>query len=307
MEEKSDKHERIYLDIDPAFSNICLKLTAEEKAFLTQSIIAGGCREPIRYWVEGDKKLIIDGHNRYETCLATGALYETVEVKLPNREAVVEWIVKNQLGRRNATEVQKQLLRGKLILERRQAVDAEVDVSPVDTEKPHGAMPSRRTYPGLTKSTAKETGVSEQRIEKDVAFTRTMGRLAQKSPVLRDAASKGGIDKKDAIILADAPVELLKSLEEVPESELRACASTAADGFKNHKPVSGAPIITVRPLADLDKELGKVVRKKTEAFEACGKAQWAAEFEERLRLAFIPCFDIILEWQKASEKYMGAT
>ena len=85
------------MKIDIEFQSLIPPLTFEEKKMLEESILNEGCRDAIVLW--GDT--IIDGHNRYEICTKHGIPFETVNREFENRNEVIEWIIKNQFGRRN--------------------------------------------------------------------------------------------------------------------------------------------------------------------------------------------------------------
>lgn len=85
------------LTIDPEFKNLIPPLTSEEYAGLEESILAEGCRDSLVAW----HGILIDGHNRYEICEKYGIPYSIMETDFETRDAVIEWIIKNQFGRRN--------------------------------------------------------------------------------------------------------------------------------------------------------------------------------------------------------------
>lgn len=85
------------MKIDAEFQSLIPPLTFEEKEMLEESILNEGCRDAIVLW--GDT--IIDGHNRYEICTKHGIPFETVSREFESRNEVIEWIIKNQFGRRN--------------------------------------------------------------------------------------------------------------------------------------------------------------------------------------------------------------
>lgn len=85
------------MKIDVEFQSLIPPLTFEEKKMLEESILNEGCRDAIVLW--GDT--IIDGHNRYEICAKHGIHFETVNREFESRNEVIEWIIKNQFGRRN--------------------------------------------------------------------------------------------------------------------------------------------------------------------------------------------------------------
>jgi hypothetical protein len=63
-------------------------------------------------WIE--EKLLLDGHNRHEICTKHDIFYKIEEISLGDRQAAINWIVNNQLGRRNLTAAHLSYFRGKL-------------------------------------------------------------------------------------------------------------------------------------------------------------------------------------------------
>ena len=85
-------------------------LKDEEFEKLKESILIEGIRDPLVVW----QGILLDGHHRYKIAQEHNLEYKIVEIELPNKEAVKEWIIKNQLGRRNLTEQEASYYRGKL-------------------------------------------------------------------------------------------------------------------------------------------------------------------------------------------------
>ena len=92
------------MKIDEAFRAMIPPLSDDEKRLLEDSIAEEGCREALIVWRE--EGILLDGHHRFDICTRLGIKYETCELSLPSRDAAVEWMVKNQLGRRNLTPEQ---------------------------------------------------------------------------------------------------------------------------------------------------------------------------------------------------------
>ena len=91
------------LRIIPEIKELIPPLQPQEYSQLEQNILAHGCRDPIVLW----KGAIIDGYNRYEICTRHGIAYETIQLRFPSREAVILWVLDNQLGRRNLTDAMR--------------------------------------------------------------------------------------------------------------------------------------------------------------------------------------------------------
>jgi len=95
---------------DNEFKALIPPLTGEEYIELEKSILAEGCRDALVLWGE----TIIDGHNRAEICERCGVPYRTVQAELSSREEAKAWILRNQLARRNLTEIDKLKLASQL-------------------------------------------------------------------------------------------------------------------------------------------------------------------------------------------------
>ena len=92
--------------IDVEFKGVIPALSKEEYEGLKQSIIKEGCRDALITW----QGILIDGHNRHEICTKHGIKYATIEKQFKDRDAVIEWIITNQFGRRNLSLYNRSLL-----------------------------------------------------------------------------------------------------------------------------------------------------------------------------------------------------
>lgn len=98
------------LIVDTEFKELIPPLSDDEKNQLEENILREGVRDPIVVW----NGIIIDGHNRYEIAQKHGLPFETVELELESREAVRQWMIMNQIGRRNLSMYERSLLALKL-------------------------------------------------------------------------------------------------------------------------------------------------------------------------------------------------
>ena len=207
------------LKIDAEFKAVCPPLTKEERAELAASIKKDGLRQPILTW----HGYIIDGHNRYEICEELCKSYTSEEVLgLNSRAEVVEWIIRNQFGRRNLTAMQ----RAELALKLKAAIAAEAKRRQVSQLKKGAEKPVREKSHERERTDeklAEMAGVSSntiRRVEKIVT---------EAKPAVVEAVRKGEMSinaayKTVAPPPPKTPVEPPASVVDIdaPESEERA-------------------------------------------------------------------------------------
>ena len=102
------------MTIDEEFQNLIPPLTDDEYRQLEENCIKEGIREAILVWDRGDDLVIVDGHNRYKIAREHNLKWNHKVMNFESREAVKEWIIKNQFGRRNLTAYDRSLLALKL-------------------------------------------------------------------------------------------------------------------------------------------------------------------------------------------------
>ena len=102
------------LKVDKEFEDLLPVLTPEELEKLEDSILKYGMLDPIKIWQEPDtgKWIIIDGHNRYNILKKHGIDWHywqdyKIMSELETREDVKQWMLEQQLGRRNLTETER--------------------------------------------------------------------------------------------------------------------------------------------------------------------------------------------------------
>jgi hypothetical protein len=314
--------------IDPEFDAVCPGPTHEEIILLAQSLVEDGCRDPVRYWDNGDPAKvfpIVDGASRYRLCKdgipmvraqeryglspeAAAALNCRLKavvcpvspMAFRDRASAKDWIIRNQLGRRNISEQQKQHLRGQLRLDH--AADNKLGAVPMSVEE-----------------VARATGVSNRTIYRDSEFAKAINRLDDSAPAVRGAALRGEISRKDAIVLAYASPATIDRLNDVPPENLPAEAAALSNSIVP-PPIGRAsrPLLDIEELERLDKAYGALVRAKSDALRACGgkSCAWAFSHHERLRFLLAGSdnpdggrtpgvYDAILDWQREAQKQRG--
>ena len=94
------------LEIKEQFKKLIPALTQEEFKQLEENCLAEGIREAILTW----NGFIIDGHNRYEIANKWNLDFQTKSKHFKDEEAVKEWMILNQFGRRNLSNYQRSVL-----------------------------------------------------------------------------------------------------------------------------------------------------------------------------------------------------
>ena len=104
------------LVVDKEFDGLLPVLTLEESERLEQSILKNGMLDPIKVWEEPGtgRYIIIDGHNRYRILKKHNIslkYWEDYKImyadELSDRDAVKQWMLEQQLGRRNLSEAER--------------------------------------------------------------------------------------------------------------------------------------------------------------------------------------------------------
>lgn len=103
------------LVVDKEFEELLPVLTLDEFENLEQSILNNGLLDPIKVWEEPKtgRFIIIDGHNRYRILKKNNISLNYWDYKiiyaneLSTRDDVKRWMLEQQLGRRNLSDIEK--------------------------------------------------------------------------------------------------------------------------------------------------------------------------------------------------------
>jgi len=209
--------------IDDDFKDLIPPLNDLEYETLEQSIIEEGCREPLIIWA--GENILIDGYNRFKICLENKIEYKVVKREFDNENAAKNWMLMNQLGRRNLSPDNLAILRGQLYkLAKKTPTEA-------------GAMKGKSLGKICTSSNAaaeiaEKTGVSERTIKNDLKFSDAVDKLKDKidsgfKKKIQEGKrenTKAEIIEAAAVIVDDKPDTFLqaKSILESTERKKRA-------------------------------------------------------------------------------------
>ena len=100
--------EKLNIRIDPEFESLIPPLSDEEFNQLRDNILEEDeCHDPIIIWEEPGAAyfLIVDGHNRWKIIQENPHVSYDINTHIfSDREEVKEWMIRNQLGRRNVPD-----------------------------------------------------------------------------------------------------------------------------------------------------------------------------------------------------------
>lgn len=137
---------------------------------LMENILAEGIRDPLVVWKGRD--IIVDGHNRYDLIQKFGLEdYQIVEMEFEDTDDAIDWLRKNQLGKRNLTENQQAFLIGDLYNRRKRKDGGHGD------QKSEGKV----CTPNMAEVVAEEIQVSPRTVK-------NAGEFAQVLEVIREKA-----------------------------------------------------------------------------------------------------------------------
>ena len=198
--------------IDPEFKGWIMPLREDEYVGLKENIRQYGCTQPLDIW----RGIIVDGHNRYKICKELGISFEVHEMDFSTREEAKNFMIRNQLARRNVTSEQRDYLMGKMYHE--QKSDRIENINRDASSKGQNVQSSK----------------SEQIGEQFRVNGKTVQRAEQFAIAVDSIATNCGKDIRDKILSGD--VQITKSdvmrLATLPRNEQQAAVSNIRKGMK---------------------------------------------------------------------------
>lgn len=201
------------ITIDPEFEALIRPLSGEERKELKESLSSCGLLMPLVVWRHEGKTILVDGHNRLSLWKEFDGFdgdfeFKTQVLFFGNRDNAKEWIIKNQLGRRNLSPDDFRSLLGMLYNARKKEAhrpEKRGQSEPVTPQRTAEAIASEY---GVSPSTVKRAGKQEEerrdgvkklgkrqqqmKIWKDeMHLSRNMGKIKYLNPDLSDEEVKG--------------------------------------------------------------------------------------------------------------------
>jgi ParB-like chromosome segregation protein Spo0J len=207
------------IEIWPLFRDLFPPLTNEEYATLKQSIQAHGITNPVVFWslpesypgYEGrDTNVLVDGHNRIRIAKELG-IYE--EGDLPNNciaftnlEQAMQWVISNQVGRRNLNAAQK----AALALKHKQVIEEEAAKRMKSGKKIDPSENLRQGFGRSSDIAAAAVGISGRTLEKAEKI------YDEAEPELIAAVMSGKVSIDAGHKLTEQPPEVQKQVAAAP-------------------------------------------------------------------------------------------
>jgi len=213
-------NKQIEIKIDKDFECLLPALTDNEYNQLHDNIKTDcACMQDLVLW--DGYNTIIDGHNRYKIMTELGIKPKYTTRFFHNKEAVKQWMIKNQIGRRNLTLEQKNILIAQLTDCRKQ----EITQNKQDHERILNDMINKgiiqkgitekqqdKAIDNIIKSDiSKELNISEPQIDKAIQYNNSIEKIENKA----DIDLKGKILNNNIEITQNASNQLLKKDKEV--------------------------------------------------------------------------------------------
>jgi hypothetical protein len=165
------------------FKTLIPSLSTDELEQLEANIIKEGVRDPLIIWQVGESFVLVDGHNRFSLCQKHGLDFPFKQVEFKDDDDARDWMIKNQLGRRNLSPEQQSYLRG-LRYNREKSQGKRTDLTLDQSDLKSQTMSTAAVL-------AKEYNVSEATIKRDGEFAEGIENIGKKNSQLKDEILKG--------------------------------------------------------------------------------------------------------------------
>ncbi|GJM64837.1 ParB N-terminal domain-containing protein [Persicobacter diffluens] len=149
---------------------------------LKENIALDGVREPLLIWKEKD--LLVDGHHRFKIIQELKLPWESVPVvyqSFDSIEDVKDWMIRNQLGRRNLNSNELSYLRGKLYNREKGKPGGQEGNSNFS-----GKVDGDNLSPSTTaEKIAEDHGVTKRTVLRDADYANGLDQIGQEDPNLK--------------------------------------------------------------------------------------------------------------------------
>jgi len=180
--------------VDETIRRTLIPLRDDEQQLLEQSVLTEGIRDPLVVWKRNDEYVLLDGHHRYELAQKHGLEFSIVEMEFDDESEAVQWVLRNQLARRNLSDEQRTLVLGRLYNQMKLAQGR-----PPEDEKGDKLSPFSGNH-ATSRYVASLHGVNEKTVRRAGEFAEVVDALAEIAPEAANAILLGKVpDAKTAL------------------------------------------------------------------------------------------------------------
>jgi hypothetical protein len=177
------------------------QLASEELQQLEQNILKEGVRDPLIIWPVGETFVLVDGHNRFSICKRNNLEFPIRKIDFKDEDEVKDWMIRNQLGRRNLSPEQQSYLRGLRYLRERGTSTVAGKLMGQNDPRPKIDTSERL---------AAEYNVSPKTIKRDGQFAKGVDLIGASNPELKKdlLEGKSKLSKREIEHVAKNPESL---------------------------------------------------------------------------------------------------
>jgi len=237
------------LRIIPELKEFIPPLSEHEYADLTASLLQEGCREALIVWNRGvDDYVLVDGHNRLQICRKNQLNYRIQLREFSSIEEVKDFMIINQLARRNLTKFQSSYFRGLRYL--REKADWG-GAGRIHQDQTSGKKTAQRI--------AEELQVGQATILRDAKVAKAIQLIQDKNPEVANdiLLGKSTLNNRDLQLLANQPSDDLPKIRTTKDIKKYLRGSAEKSSLKKKK----AEAISVEAAKDRLLEYCEVVRE----------------------------------------------
>ncbi|MTI30037.1 hypothetical protein [Xanthovirga aplysinae] len=183
LDKKIIKDERLKQNIiiSAELKELIPPLQNEERAQLEESILEHGCREALLLWERSPNEFVlIDGHNRYSICKKHRLNFNIKLTEFDSITEVKDFMIRNQLGRRNLNPEQISYLRGLRYVQEKRRKGGYQQV-----------LSKGQNNLSTSELIAQEFKVSEKTIKRDANYAKGINKIGQLNNQLKALILKG--------------------------------------------------------------------------------------------------------------------
>lgn len=157
------------IQVRQELKDLLTPLSPGEFNLLCESCRVNGIRDPLSVWEREDSLVLLDGHNRLEIAHMLDLPYEIRTLNLGSDEAARNWVLLNQMSKRNLSDYQLSFYRGMhYVHEKKQGHRSDLDLS-------------------KQKGIHEGYGVSYKTIKRDANFAKGIIAISRSNPELKNS------------------------------------------------------------------------------------------------------------------------